>query len=195
MKHAIESLLCKMKLPLGWVEHSGGVKDMERRFAVGLACLVILLTVPVAPNPTSAQDFTDSRGPEEWRVRKVTGVTAPGGTAPVGIGSLQGVSSAPITAIVGGVAGDNVVSVDLDVVVVTPPGSLPEAKAKAFLQAHLPTLAPSVPFSELRLTAMPYDCQTAPSFQGKSGGGTFFFERVGGGMPVVGGIKIGRAHV
>ncbi|MEK6301648.1 MAG: M4 family metallopeptidase [Acidobacteriota bacterium] len=187
MKHAVQSSPYNLKLPMGWVERSGGVNDMERRFAGGLACLVFLLTVLVAPSPIAAQDFTDSRRPEEWHVRKVTSATARGGTAPVGIGTLQGVSRAPITAIVGGVAGDNIVSVDLDVVVVTPPGSSAEAKAKAFLRAHLATLAPSVPFSELRQKATPYDCQTAPSFQSKSMGGTFIFERVVGGTAVVGG--------
>jgi Zn-dependent metalloprotease len=58
--------------------------------------------------------------------------------------------------------------------------------ALAFLEKNLPFLAPRVLVSELRLKALPYDCQVAPTFQGK-GGKTFTFERVIDGLPVVGG--------
>jgi hypothetical protein len=156
-------------------------RPVPRRLMCGRLAALALLAVA---SGASAQDFTDGRPPQEWRVRRTT-VKASGSTgerpAP-----LHGLSTGPVTAILGGPRGTEVVAVDFPGGVAAPGGSSAEAGAQAFLETHLAALAPSVPFSELRIRKMPYSCETAPSFEGK-GGATVIFERVVDGRPVIGG--------
>lgn len=69
-------------------------------------------------------------------------------------------------------------------------GALP-SMLRHFLELNLRTIAPGVPFKELRMKELPYECVAVPA-PGIKEGRTFVLERVIAGVPVIGGSLIVR---
>jgi hypothetical protein len=148
-----------------------------------LCCSVVLTSFyPMACG--YAEDFTDVLRPTEWRFVKgkqaIVGVDRRLGS---GLEALQRASRQQLN-ILTGASGQSVASIDLDVP--SPPSSSFERRALTFLGARLPALTHSVAIDELFQKELPYVCEVAPSYKGKSGR-TLFFERVIDRKPVIGG--------
>jgi Zn-dependent metalloprotease len=154
-------------------------------------CLALLLVLQGNLVSIVAQDFTDATKVERWRFSRLTRTNSSrDNRLPVSLRRLQENSQRPLDVVFG--EGNVVIGADLAVAspIGQPSVSL-EQSARAFLRNHLPGLSPNVAESELKLKDLPYSCEVAPTFGGKTGK-TFVFERVIGGRPVIGGAIIVR---